>query len=196
MLFYVLAHRQPNHLVRVDWNRLGFLPHLQKLFKCLPVRRATRPESGCNQPLNIPCRLCHLDTVRRCGTIGYRGYKNQTTILLADSCTPSYSVGMNNNGTIGIATTTGLDFFHPEMGETRAADAVIDASLSHDGKHYYLTTSLVLTGRGVVMLKTLTANDLVPQARHKIGWHDYKVTEKAFDAICKQYKVSYEMLLD
>lgn len=97
-----------------------------------------------------------------------------------------------------IAKTTGLDVFHPEMGEKRAADAVIDASLSHYGKHYFIKTAphIMLKGRGIKHLNTLTAEQLTPQAQHKVGWHEYKVTIAAFEALCAAHKVSVEQLLD
>ncbi len=87
-------------------------------------------------------------------------------------------------------------FYTPEMGERRPADAVIDASLGHYGKHWYIKTPLVLKGRGVEYLGTLTADELVPQARHKVGWHSYKVTCKAMDRIAAEHKTACESLLD
>lgn len=85
--------------------------------------------------------------------------------------------------------------YTPEMGGQRPADTQIDATLSHYGKHYYLKTPLVLKGRGIVHIRTLTASELVPSAQHKVGWHEYKVTEKAFAAICETYNVASESLL-
>lgn len=94
--------------------------------------------------------------------------------------------------------TAGLACYYSEMGQPRPADAVIDAQLAHYGKHYFLTTRLVLKGRGIEHLKTLTAADLAPtvKAQEMIGCHEYKVTIKAFEQICRQYRVAYEMLLD
>lgn len=90
-----------------------------------------------------------------------------------------------------------LRMYHPEMGETKP-DAQIEASMSHYGKHYFLRTPLALGGRGVEYDMTYTAADLipVPAAQRLIGWHRYKVTIKAFERICAQYAVSYEILLD
>ncbi len=88
-----------------------------------------------------------------------------------------------------------LTCYHPEMNEPRPADAQIDARLSHYGKHWFLRTPLVIKGRGIVGLGVETAESLVPSAQHKAGWCKYKVTEKAFKAICAQYNVASELLL-
>lgn len=89
----------------------------------------------------------------------------------------------------------GLKCYHPEMHEKKPI-AQIEASLGHYGNHYYLRTPLALKGRGIQHLETYTAKDLTPQAQYKVGWHRYKVTERAFGAICSKYAVSMEMLLD
>ena len=89
---------------------------------------------------------------------------------------------------------TGLKGYHPEMGEAKPA-AQIEAQLSHYGNHYFLKSAIELTGRGVTFLKTLVAGDLTPQAQGKVGWHEYKVTARAFKAICEKHAVAYEMLL-
>jgi hypothetical protein len=81
------------------------------------------------------------------------------------------------------------------MNEARPDDAVIDARLSHYGKHWFLKTPLVLRGRGIEHLGTLTADRLVESAQHKVGWHEYKVTERAMERIQKEHKVACECLL-
>lgn len=88
-----------------------------------------------------------------------------------------------------------MHFFHPEMGETRRMDSQIEAHLCHYGNHYYIKTPLVLTGRGIVHLKTLTADELTPAAQHKAGWNEYKVTIKAMNALAERYVVTGELLL-
>ncbi len=45
--------------------------------------------------------------------------------------------------------------YHPEMGEQRPAGD-IEAKLCHSGKHWYLTTPLMLRGRGIRHTGTLT----------------------------------------
>jgi hypothetical protein len=93
-----------------------------------------------------------------------------------------------------IATAPGLIGYYPEMGQPRP-EAQIDASLGHYGKHWYLKTRLVLTGRGIQHLKTLTAADLVPEAHHRIGEHEYKVTVSAFEKLRSEYTIASEFLL-
>ena len=89
---------------------------------------------------------------------------------------------------------TGLKTYYPEMGEAKPA-AKIEARLAHYGEHYFLTSAIELSGRGVEFLKTLKPGDLVPTAQHKVGHHEYRVTIRAFDLICKTHCVAYEMLL-
>ena len=88
-----------------------------------------------------------------------------------------------------------LQSYCPEMNEPRPENTQIDAELSHYGGHWFLRTPLVLKGRGIVHLKTETADTLVPKAHHKIGWHKYQVTSKAFEAICVKYNVATEAML-
>jgi hypothetical protein len=101
---------------------------------------------------------------------------------------------LNERATMNT-TTTGLAYYYPEMGEAKP-DAKIEASLAHYGKHYFLKSEVELTGRGVEFLGTLKASDLVPAAQHKAGWHQYKVTMRAFDKICREHRASCELLLD
>lgn len=88
-----------------------------------------------------------------------------------------------------------LTSYTPEMNEKRPETAQIDANLSHYGQHWFLRTPLTLKGRGIVHQGVETAETLVPQAHHKAGWNKYKVTEKAFDAICERYHVATESML-
>jgi len=92
-------------------------------------------------------------------------------------------------------TQNGMTGYYSEMGEKRPDAATIDATLSHTGKHWFLKTALTITGRGVTLLRTLTANDLVPQAQHQVGLHEYKVTDAAFDRIKSEHCVACELLL-
>lgn len=88
-----------------------------------------------------------------------------------------------------------LQTYYPEMNQPKPV-AQIEARMSHDGRHYYLTSPLhTLAGRGVTMIEVLTAATLVPQAHHKIGWAKYRVTESAFRRICAEHAVSMECLL-
>jgi hypothetical protein len=81
-------------------------------------------------------------------------------------------------------TTMSLTSYYPEMNEVKPV-ADIEARLSHYGKHWYLSTPLTLTGRGV------SFEDKHTDARRS-GWNRYKVTEKAFQTICGQYRVTTE----
>lgn len=95
--------------------------------------------------------------------------------------------------TINAAETTGLLSYHPEMGETRPA-AQIEASLGHYGKHYDVHSAMLLEGRGVEFIETIKPGSCINSRRD--GWGYYKVTLKAFDAICAKHGVAHEMLLD
>jgi hypothetical protein len=89
----------------------------------------------------------------------------------------------------------GVHTYFPEMKE-RKVNAQIEASLSHYGKHYYLTTPLELKGRGIEFIKTYTSRELTQAAQHKVGHHHYKVTVNAFEKLKQQYSISMERLLD
>ncbi len=89
----------------------------------------------------------------------------------------------------------GMHFHYPEMGEKRREDSQIEASLGHYGKHYYIKTPLTLKGRGIEHLHTLSPDDLAESARHKAGWHQYKVTLLAMKKLAESYVVTGELLL-
>lgn len=82
-----------------------------------------------------------------------------------------------------------LRSYYPEMGEEKPA-AVIEARLSHYGKHWFLWTPLDLAGRGIERLETESTVD-----HRRVGWHRYKVTERAFGLICERHEVASESLL-
>lgn len=88
-----------------------------------------------------------------------------------------------------------LQVYTPELGQEKP-EAQIEAQLSHYGKHYFIKTPLDLKGQGITFLGELTSEQLVPQAQHKIGWKEYKVTTRAFRKLCEKYAVSKEQLLD
>jgi len=88
-----------------------------------------------------------------------------------------------------------LQTYYPEMGEARP-EAQIEASLGHYGKHWYLRTDERLHGRGITYLGQLTADMMCgPRADYLAGMHKYRVTEAAFERLCRQYMVSTEILL-
>ncbi len=80
------------------------------------------------------------------------------------------------------------------MGEAKPA-AKIEATLGHYGKHYYLKSETYLQGRGITFIKRYESSDLTPQAQHRVGWFEYKVTERAFETLCRKYPVVTESLL-
>jgi hypothetical protein len=85
--------------------------------------------------------------------------------------------------------------YYPEMHETRPADSQIEARLGHYGRHWYISTPLVLKGRGIRYLRTLTPEMLTPAAQRKAGWHEYEVTERAMQKLDAEYVVTNEMRL-
>ena len=74
--------------------------------------------------------------------------------------------------------------YYPEMNEAKPKGQ-IDASLSYNGKHWYLKTKLTLEGRGVSFV------DLQSNGKKR-----YRVTEKALEIIDTQYTVVSTILLD
>jgi hypothetical protein len=74
--------------------------------------------------------------------------------------------------------------YYPEMHETKPKGQ-IDASLSFNGRHWYLKTELSLKGRGIRLV------DLQSNGRKR-----YRVTEKALEKMATQYTVVSAVLLD
>ena len=74
--------------------------------------------------------------------------------------------------------------YYPEMNETKPKGQ-IDASLSYNGRHWYLKTELILKGRGISFV------DLQANGRKR-----YRVTDKALEKIETQYTVVSAILLD
>lgn len=87
----------------------------------------------------------------------------------------------------------GLVGYHPEMGETKP-EAQIEASIGHYGG-WFVKSAIELKGRGITFLGTIEAMPSIVQPQNHIGWHNYKVTDLAFEKICKAHRVSHEMLL-
>lgn len=86
----------------------------------------------------------------------------------------------------------GLHCFTPEMGERRP-DVKMEASLSHYGKHYYVSTPLELKGRGITEQPVTWAKGC---RKEREGWRSYLVTLRAFEKLKAQYPISMERLLD
>jgi|688.fasta_scaffold2321176_1 hypothetical protein len=85
--------------------------------------------------------------------------------------------------------------YYPEMGEQRPEDSQIEADLCHSGRRWYITTPLVLNGRGIQHTGTLSPEMLTPAGMRKNGWHCYIVTEKAMERLDSMYVVTNEMML-
>lgn len=86
----------------------------------------------------------------------------------------------------------GLKGYYPEMGDKRPVTK-IEARLAHYGKHYYVYSSIPISGRGIEFISTVKPGDMANSRRD--GWGYYKVTLKAFDAICAAHPVACEILL-
>lgn len=84
--------------------------------------------------------------------------------------------------------------YYPEMNEAKPA-VEIEARPSYYVKHWFLRTTLTLKGRGIANLGPIKASELTPKGQRLVGWNQYKVTEKAFETLCKKYNVVTESLL-
>lgn len=99
-----------------------------------------------------------------------------------------------------------IHHYHPEMGESIPETITTHASLAHYGKHYFVKSLLgpdKIRGVGVVYMGKLTVEpDLLKmeKAIHKdskfVGYHEYKLTLKAFEKLEKTVEIGYAMLLD
>jgi len=83
--------------------------------------------------------------------------------------------------------------YYPEMGEQKPP-AQGEVRLSHRGG-WLLKTPLTFKGRGIKYERTFTSADLMPQAQHKVGWHEYYLTKRAFKMLDEKYTFSSECLL-
>lgn len=85
--------------------------------------------------------------------------------------------------------------YHPEMGEKRP-ECEIEASLCHGGRHWYLRTLLVLKGRGIKLEGQIKPGQMCgPRAAELVGYYQYKVTMRAYDALEAKYEIAVEALL-
>lgn len=88
----------------------------------------------------------------------------------------------------------GLYMYCLEMGQQKP-ECQIEAQRSY-GSHYHIDTPLKLKGRGVEYVKTLEDKNLNTSGKYMIGWNEYRVTEKAFEKLCKEYSISMQDFLD
>jgi hypothetical protein len=99
-----------------------------------------------------------------------------------------------------------LHLYTPEMGEKIDKKITTHARLAHYGKHYFVKSELgpdKIRGVGVVYMGKLTPNpDLLKMEISVrgdspfVGYHEYKLTLKAFEKLQKTVDIGCEMLLD
>ena len=99
---------------------------------------------------------------------------------------------------IGTPEPVGVFGYHPEMGGKCPEHVTTHATLAHYGKHYFLRSTLgpdVIRGRGVEYDGVSTAEQLVPGSKF-VGYHNYKVTIRAYEQLKKRTAIGLEILLD
>jgi hypothetical protein len=88
----------------------------------------------------------------------------------------------------------------PEMGQSKPHYKFYDGEVqaSYDYKYQYITTPLVLKGRGITFMNIINPNNYNHPERieYKKGWNEYKVTNNAFKKLEEKYKFVRETLLD
>lgn len=94
-----------------------------------------------------------------------------------------------------VAESPGVYCYTPEMGQQKP-DCQMEASRGYYGKHWYIDTPLSLKGRGITFLKKYTDNDFYMPGNYRVGWNEYRVTDRAFDKLKEQYTISQRVLLD
>jgi hypothetical protein len=90
--------------------------------------------------------------------------------------------------------------YYPEMKQVKPDHRFYDmeATPSYDYKHYYIQTPIELKGRGIKFLQVLKAElyHNTDRIAYKMGWNEYKVTQRAYDKLQDEYKIVREALLD
>ncbi|MCC8066813.1 MAG: hypothetical protein LIO94_06900 [Clostridiales bacterium] len=93
------------------------------------------------------------------------------------------------------ASKPGVYSYTPEMGGQKP-DCQMEASRSYYGGHWYIDTPLEIKGRGITFLKKYEDSDFCKPGNYRVGWNEYRVTDKAFEKLKTQYSISHECLLD
>lgn len=93
------------------------------------------------------------------------------------------------------AAKPGTYCYTPEMGQSRP-DCQMEASLSFDGKHYFVETPFELKGRGISFVKKFDGKELSKSGQYKAGWNEYQVTKLAYSKLKERYTISMECYLD
>ena len=80
------------------------------------------------------------------------------------------------------ATEPGVYQYTPEMGGAKP-DCQMEASRGYYGGHWFIDTPLEIKGRGITFLKKYTDKDFCTPGHYRVGWNEYRVTNKAFDKL-------------
>lgn len=88
----------------------------------------------------------------------------------------------------------GVYCYTPEMGGQKP-DCQMEASRGYYGKHWFIDTPLELKGRGIELIKKYQEKDFCSKD-HRVGWNEYRVTNRAFEKLKEKYSISQECLLD
>lgn len=89
---------------------------------------------------------------------------------------------------------SGVYCYTPEMGGQKP-DCQMEASRGYYGKHWFIDTPLELKGRGIELIKKYQEKDFCSKD-HRVGWNEYRVTNRAFEKLKEKYSISQECLLD
>lgn len=93
-----------------------------------------------------------------------------------------------------VAEASGVYCYTPEMGGQKP-DCQMEASRGYYGKHWFIDTPLELKGRGIEFIKKYQEKDFCSKDR-RVGWNEYRVTNRAFEKLQEQYTISQELFLD
>lgn len=89
----------------------------------------------------------------------------------------------------------GLYCYTPEMGQKKP-DCQMEASRGYYGKHWFIDTPLEIKGRGIEFVKKYQEKDFCNPEDHRVGWNEYRVTNRAFEILKTKYSISQKCLLD
>lgn len=93
-----------------------------------------------------------------------------------------------------VAEAPGVYCYTPEMGGQKP-ECQMEASRGYYGKHWFIDTPLELKGRGIELIKKYQEKDFCSKD-HRVGWNEYRVTNRAFEKLKEKYSISQECLLD
>ena len=90
-----------------------------------------------------------------------------------------------------------LEMAKPDPIEKEVAEApgVYRYAPGYYGKHWFIDTPLELKGRGIELIKKYQEKDFCSKD-HRVGWNEYRVTNRAFEKLKEKYSISQECLLD